>query len=255
MDDHVAENRARWDADADDWVESGRGSWSDPRIRWGIWEVPEDDLHLLPDVAGIDVVDLGCGTGYLSSWLARRGARPVGLDNSAMQLATAKTFQRGFGVAFPVVHGDAERAPFRDGSFDLAVSEYGASVFCDPYRWIPEAARILRPGGRLVFLGMSYLLMLTIPDEDHPATDRLQRPHFGMHRFPWSANLSGAVEFHLPHGEMLRLLRRSGFEVEDLVEIGAPESAGTAPRPGDGLATIEWSRRWPNEEAWIARKG
>lgn len=73
---------------------------------------------------------------------------------------------------------------------------------CDPYRWIPEAARILRSGGRLVFLGISYLLMLTIPDADHPATDRLQRPHFGKHMFPWSANLTGAVEFHLPHGQM-----------------------------------------------------
>jgi SAM-dependent methyltransferase len=254
MDDHVAANRARWDAEAHDWVDSGRESWSDRRIRWGIWEVPEDDLHLLPGVAGIDVVDLGCGSGYLSSWLARLGAHPVGLDNSAEQLATAKRFQRDFAVAFPVVHGDAERPPFRDGSFDLAVSEYGASVFCDPYRWIPEAARILRPGGHLVFLGMSYLLMLTIPNADHPATDRLQRPHFGMHRFAWSPNLRGAVEFHLPHGEMIRLLRSSGFEVEDLVEIGAPEDTGTAPRSGDRLATIEWSRRWPNEEAWIARK-
>jgi SAM-dependent methyltransferase len=254
MDHHVAANRDRWDADADDWVESGRLSWSDPQIRWGIWEVAEDDLHLLPDVDGMDVVDLGCGSGYLSSWLARLGARPVGLDNSAKQLATTMRFQREFEVPFPVVHGDAERAPFRDGSFDLAVSEYGASVFCDPYRWIPEAARILRPGGRLVFLGMSYVLMLTIPDDVHPATDRLQRPHFGMHRFAWSPNLRGAVEFHLPHGEMIRLLRSAGFEVEDLVEIGAPEAASAMPQADTRLATIEWSRRWPNEEAWIARK-
>jgi len=163
MDDHVASNRASWDAHADNWVAPGRERWADPRIRWGTWDVSEDELHLLPDLDGLDVVELGCGTGYLSSWLAQRGAHPVGLDNSSRQLASAAMFQREFGIPFPLVHADAERAPFHDASFDLAVSEYGAIIWCDPYHWIPEAARILRPGGRLVCLGNSYLLMLTSP--------------------------------------------------------------------------------------------
>src|SRR6202007_76875 len=106
----------------------------------------------------------GCGTGYFSSWLSRCGARPVGLDNSARQLAAAGLFQGGSGSHFPRLHADAERAPLRDASFDLAISEYGAAIWCDPYRWIPEAARILRPKGRLHFLGNSPLLMLTMPD-------------------------------------------------------------------------------------------
>jgi SAM-dependent methyltransferase len=255
MDDHVGLNRASWDADAQNWVEAGRQRWADARIRWGIWEVAEKDVHLLPDVEGLDVIELGCGTGYVSSWLARCGARPVGLDNSGRQLATAMKFQREFDVSFPLVHGDAERAPFGDASFDLAVSEYGAVIWCDPYRWIPEAARILRSAGRLVCLGNSYLLMLTTPDDDAPATECLQRPHFGMHRFPWADDGGGSVEFHIPHGEMIRLLRRSGFEIEDLVEIGAPSAeSGTAPIPSDPMATVAWARRWPNEEAWVARK-
>jgi SAM-dependent methyltransferase len=255
MDDHVAANRASWDADAPNWVDRGRRSWQDDRITWGFWSVPEDDLHLLPEVEGLDVIELGCGTGYVSSWLARRGARPVGLDNSGRQLATAAGFQREFGVAFPLVHADAERAPFRDAAFDVALSEYGAAIWCDPYRWIPEAARILRPHGRLVFLGNAYLLMLTVPDEEAPATECLQRPHFGMHRFTWPDDPSGSVEFHLPHGQMIRLLRRCGLEVEDLVEIGAPSaSAESASIPSDPMATVEWARQWPNEEVWIARK-
>ena len=255
MDDHVAENRASWDAVAEHWVEPGRRRWADPRIRWGIWEVAEDDVRLLPDLEGLDAVELGCGTGYVSSWLARGGARPIGLDNSSKQLATAAMFQREFGVSFPLVQGDAERAPFRDGSFDLAVSEYGAIIWCDPYHWVPEAARILRPGGRLVCLGNSYLLMLTMPDDGETATECLQRAHFGMHRFTTPDDGSGVVEFHIPHGEMIRLLRRSGFEVEDLVEIGAPSvEAGTAPIGSDPMATVEWARRWPNEQAWIARR-
>jgi SAM-dependent methyltransferase len=250
--DHVRRNRESWDAIAREWVERGRRAWEREEITWGIWSVRESDLGLLPDVKGLDVVELGCGSAYLAAWLARRGGRVVGLDNSAGQLATALTLQREFDVRFPLVQADAERAPFRDESFDLAVSEYGAAIWCDPYVWIPEAARILRSGGRLVFLGNSYLAVLTFPDAG-PAGETLQRDHFGMHRFEWPDS-DGAVDFHITHGEMIRVLRSSGFEIEDLVEVRAPEDAVGASPPSDPTATAEWSRRWPAEEAWKARK-
>ena len=67
-------------------------------------------------------------------------------------MASARALQLEFGLEFPLLHGNAEEVPFPDGSFDLAISEYGASIWCDPYRWIPEAARLLRSGGELVFL-------------------------------------------------------------------------------------------------------
>ena len=124
----------------------------------------------------LDVVELGCGTGYVSAWLARRGGRCIGLDNSAKQLETARMLQREFDLSFPLVHADAERAPFADGSFDFAISEYGAAIWCDPYRWIPEAARLLRPGGRLVFLCYSNLIMLCMREsESEAATAELLR--------------------------------------------------------------------------------
>jgi ubiquinone/menaquinone biosynthesis C-methylase UbiE len=88
---------------------------------------------------------LGCGTGYVSAWLARRGARAAGLDNSAAQLPTARRLQDRFGPRFPLIHASAEQAPVADARLDLAISKYGASIWCDPCTWIPEAARAAAP--------------------------------------------------------------------------------------------------------------
>ena len=136
---------------------------------------------------GLDVIELGCGTAYVSSWMARRGARCVGIDNSEVQLSTARRLQREHGVEFPLLHGNAEDVPYPSESFDFAISEYGASLWADPARWIPEAARVLRPGGRLSFLSNSYLVVVCAPDDDvNHATDRMLRPAFGMYRMEWS---------------------------------------------------------------------
>lgn len=217
---------------------------------WGIWGIPESELRILPEViADLDTIELGCGTAYVSAWLARRGARPVGIDNSPAQLETARTLQGEFGIDFPLHLGDAERTPFADASFDLAISEYGAAIWCDPERWIPEASRLLRPGGRLIFLGNSTLFMLCVPDEyGVPAGERLLRPQFGMDRFEWPDD--PGVEFHLSHGDWISVLREAGFEIERLVEIRAPVGRSTR----YPYLTAEWAHDWPSEEVWIARK-
>jgi SAM-dependent methyltransferase len=249
--EHVARNRAHWDATADAWVASGEKFWAQDEPTWGIWGVPESELHLLPDdLDGRDVIELGCGTAYVSAWLARRGARPVGIDNSPRQLETARRLQAEHGLEFPLHLGNAEATPFPDESFDVAISEYGAAIWCDPYAWIPEAARLLRAGGELIFLGNSVIQMLTVRDllVEGPSTDQLRRDQFGMHRFEWDDEPS--VEFHISHGDMIRLLGKSGFEILDLLEIQAPEGATTS----FGYTSAEWGRRWPSEEVWKARK-
>ena len=250
MSDHVQRNREAWDSFAERYAGPGRAQWEANQPTWGIYSVPEADVGMLPpSVDGLDVIELGCGTAHVSSWLARRGARPVGIDNSPAQLETARRLQTEFGVEFPLHLGNAEQTSFPDESFDLAISEYGASIWCDPYLWIPEAARILRPGGQLVFLVNGAILMLCAPDaEDEPATDRLLRDYFGMHRFEWPDDPS--VEFHLGHGDMIRLLRRCGFEVEDMIEVRP--APGTT--PSHPFVTNDWAQRWPVEEVWKARK-
>ena len=247
--DYVLRNRAAWSVWAAEFFESGRRDWAAKEPVWGIWRVPESQLGVLPNVAGRDVIELGCGTAYVSSWLARRGARVTGIDNSPVQLASARQFQEEFGLEFPLLHAIAEELPFPDNSFDVAISEYGASIWADPYRWIPEAARVLRPGGELIFMVNGVILMLCVPDEDdEPAEPVMLRDYFGMHRFEWPDDQS--VEFHLGYGDMIRLLRNNGFVVEDLIEVRPPkDSTTTYP-----FVNLEWSRRWPCEEVWRARK-
>jgi SAM-dependent methyltransferase len=247
--DHVRRNRDAWAEMAPGYAERAPRHWSAEEITWGVWNVPESELRALPDVRGLDVVELGCGTGYVSAWLARRGARPVGIDPTEAQLATARSMQERFDLRFPLVQSDAERAPLRDRTFDLAVSEYGASIWCDPYRWVPEAARLLRPGGWLVFLTNGTLLMLTTDEVGVTEDATLRRDYFGMHRFEWPDDHS--VEFHLGYGDWIRLLRKNGFDVERLIEIRAPEGARAI--PGFDVPP-DWARRWPSEEIWVARR-
>ena len=116
-------------------------------------------------------MELACGTAYFSAWLARAGATTVAVDLSHEQLMTARRMQTQVGPVFPLVQGDGERVPLASGQYDLVVSEHGAAVWCDPELWLPEAARLLRPGGRSVFMTNSHLSALCVPSEEGVAGD------------------------------------------------------------------------------------
>jgi SAM-dependent methyltransferase len=250
--DSVGINRGVWTLSNERYGDANAlRQWRAPEISWGTWAVPESELRALPDdLAGLDVAELGCGVAYFSAWLARRGARPVGVDPTPAQLETARRCQRETGIEFPLLEGFGEAVPLPDSAFDLVLSEYGASIWADPYRWIPEAARIARPGGVLVFLRNSTLSILCSPDTG-PIVDRLVRPQFGMHRLDWRGD-GGGIEFHLGHGDWVRLLRANGFEILDLIEIRAPASGKT--HEFYDHVQVEWAREWPSEEIWVARK-
>jgi SAM-dependent methyltransferase len=247
--DYVAGNVGIWTkANAEYTDGAAERSWAKDEITWGIWGIPEDELGVLGDVSGLDVVDLGCGTGYFSALLAKRGARPVGVDPTPAQLETARRMQAATGIEFPLVEAVGEDVPLPDASFDLALSEYGASIWADPYRWIPEAARLLRPGGRLIFLRNSTIVTLCMSLEG--ATEQLQRPLRELGKIKWPD--TGEVEFHLPIGELVELLRDSDFQVERLLELYAPEGAET--HSYYDFVTADWAGKWPAEELWVARK-
>ena len=246
--EYAVRNRARWTTtNAEYSHDHGLRAWRSEEITWGLWGVPEAELNVLPDVAGKDVVELGCGTAYFSAWLARRGARPVGVDVTPAQLETARRLQAETGIEFPLLEANAEEVPLPDASFDLALSEYGASIWCDAHRWIPEAARLLRPGGELVFLRNSTLSMLCAALDGWHET--LQRPQRGLDRLDWEDDQT--TEFHLPLGELFGVLRAAGFDVLDVKELYAPPDAEKAEYYH---SDPEWAKRWPWEEIWRARK-
>ena len=106
--DHVARNRAAWNQWAADFVAPGENNWATDEPNWGIWGIPETELHVFPDeLDGLDAIELGCGTAYVSAWLARRGARPVGIDLSGEQLATARRLQEEYDLTFALHEGNA----------------------------------------------------------------------------------------------------------------------------------------------------
>ena len=250
--DSVGINREVWTRSNEKWGDANAlASWQATEISWGSWNVPESQLQALPeDLAGLDVVELGCGVAYFSAWLARRGARPVGVDPTPAQLDTARRCMRETGIEFPLVEAYGEDVPLPDAAFDLVLSEYGASIWADPYRWIPEAARLLRENGVLVFLRNSTLSILCGPDVGHVG-EQLVRPQFGMHRFDWRED-NGGIEFHLSHSDWVRVLRSNGFEILDLIEIQAPPDAVT--HEFYDYVSAEWAKQWPSEEIWVARK-
>jgi SAM-dependent methyltransferase len=248
--DYIQRNRAAWERWAPEYVVAGRKAWTDSELRWGIWGIPESELGLVSELPeGADVVELGCGTAAISAWLARGGLRPVAVDFSRKQLDLAARLQHEFGPSFPLIHANAEDVPYDTDSFDLAISEYGASLWCDPHRWLPEAHRLLRPGGSLVLVVNSEFLMACTPEDGGRAGDRLVRDYFANPMLELADD--GAVEFHPTHSDWVRLLRAYGFVLESLVAVRPPHGAGAA---RFDFASLDWARRWPSEEIWVARK-
>lgn len=247
LSDQARRNREFWDSYSDDY-HAANARFIAGGLAWGLWQIPEADLRVLDDVAGKDVLELGCGAAEWSRALARAGARPVGLDNSKARLAHARTALAEEGLDFPLVHASAEALPFEDASFDLVVADWGAPTFADPYLYVPEVARVLRAGGLFAFSGGTPLGWLAIDEETDTYTDELHRPYFGMHR--WDTP-EGSSEFMLAYGEWIRLFVGNGFVVEDLIEVQPREGAVSTYRTAEETA---WARRWPMEQIWKVRK-
>ncbi len=242
MDEHEQRNRERWDKDSDRYQASHGVEISAAPDAWGGWRIPEAELRVLPDIVGSDVLELGCGGGQWSVWLARHGARVTGLDLSRRQLEHAKRSIAAADTQALLVQGSAESLPFHNATFDLVLSDHGAMSWGDPDRTVPEVARVLRPGGTLVFCATSPLFTMCWDDRIDGPGDRLGADYFGLHG---QAEGDGAASF-----VWVRRFRAHGLLVDALIE----------PRPAPGAVSsfypdaTEWARRWPAEAIWKVRR-
>jgi SAM-dependent methyltransferase len=244
----VRRNREFWDRESDEYQARHAEHIGRPEPRWGMWQLPESELRILGDVAGRDVLELGCGAAQWSILLARAGARAVGLDASARQLEHARAAVEAAGVDVELVHGSADALPFPAGGFDVVFADHGANRFVDPFAWMPEAARVLRRGGQLAFSGSTPWESVCWDDEAERMTRELRIDYFGLHRLE---DEGGLVQFELPYGEWIALFRDNGLAVEALFEIRPPHDAVSTYRTAE---ETEWARHWPMEQIWSLRK-
>ena len=171
----------------------------------------------------------------------------MGLDLSEEQLNHARRLMAEAGVDFPLVLASAEAVPLPDASFDIVFCDHGAMTFADPYRTVPEVARLLRPGGLFAFNDESPILSLAWAEGDEHPSERLVRDYFGLHAMPDD----DMITFQLPYGEWIRLFRSNGFVIENLIEMRPPADAISTYRDAEDRA---WSRRWPAENIWCLRR-
>lgn len=245
--DHLRVNRALWERGSDSYdrrcarVLGGRQAKA-----WGLWRIPEARLRLLGPVRGKDVLEVGCGAARWSHALAAAGARVVGLDLSNAQLRKARRERRRAGRV-ALIRANAERLPFVDDAFDVAFSDWGALTFSDPRKTVPEVARVLRPGGRLVFATSSPFRAVVQPRVGRGMPRRLRYDYFGLHRLDYPRE----VNFALGYADWVELFRRAGLSIGRLVEFRPSHSNRSAYL---SPAEEEWGRHWPLELIWTVTK-
>ncbi|MFJ8676662.1 class I SAM-dependent methyltransferase [Streptomyces sp. NPDC093589] len=226
-------NRGWWDRNADEYQSEHGAFLGDDRFVWGPEGLDEADAALLgpaSELKGRRILEIGAGAAQCSRWLAAQGARPVALDLSHRQLQHALRIAGdvpgdGSVDVLELIEADAGALPFRDGSFDLACSAYGAIPFvADPVRVLSEVRRVLRPGGRFVF-SVTHPVRWAFPDEPGPEGLSVAASYFD--RVPYvEQDETGAavyVEHHRTLGDRVRDVVAAGFRLTDLVEPEWPE--------------------------------
>lgn len=247
---HAAANRTAWDEQSDEYQARHGGQLAaSGGLAWGVWQLPESELNVLGEVAGREVLEFGCGAAQWSIALHKLGARITGLDNSARQLKHAQRLMAEAGVEFPLVHASAEATGLDAQSFDLVFCDHGAMTFADPQRTVPEAARLLRPGGLLAFSMHTPILDLAWAARAEHPTDLLAWNYWEQLRR--IEEPGEPISFQLPYGEWVALFRANGLLVESLLELRPPADATSSYR--DEIDR-EWARRWPMEHIWRLRR-
>ena len=190
MSDTAAEappRSSRWDANASFWVQiirehrdKYRNELTDPAM-----------LQAIGDPRDLDVLDAGCGEGYLSRILARQDATVTGIDFSAklIEAARRQNLNDKLSVSFDV--GSVDDLPYEDETFDLVVCNHLMNDLRDPSRAISEFARVLRQGGRLVILMLHPCFYNRHAERDQSTNGVLAASYFDVRRIEQNFEVDG----------------------------------------------------------------
>jgi ubiquinone/menaquinone biosynthesis C-methylase UbiE len=246
-------SRSWWDAVAADYQVEHGAFLGDADFLWGPEGLRESAAHLLGDVAGRDLLEVGCGAAQCSRWLAEQGARPVAIDLSAEQLVQGRRLNARTGISVPLVCADAQRLPFADESFDLACSAYGAVPFvADSAAVMREVARVIRPGGRWVF-STTHPFRWCFLDDPGPKGLVVESSYFDRRAYVEQDERGRAtyVEHHRTFGDRVREIVAAGLTLEDVVEPEWPDD--------HEQAWGQWSplrgRLMPGTVIFVTRRG
>jgi ubiquinone/menaquinone biosynthesis C-methylase UbiE len=226
-----------WNGNAEAWTKLARAG----------YDVYRDHLNtpaffaLLPDVAGLSGLDIGCGEGYNTRLLARRGARMTAIDIAEAFVAHARQSEIDEPLGIEYHAGSAVALPFADRAFDFATGFMSFMDVPETERVLSEAYRVLKPGGFLQF-------SITHPCFDTPHRRNLRDPNgrtYAIEVGDYFRNLEGEVtewlfsaappeakaglrKFRVPRftrtlSQWVNLLIDTGFRLERMAE----------PRPSD----------------------
>jgi SAM-dependent methyltransferase len=213
-------SRRWWDADADNYHDEHGAFLGEADFLWCPENVREDDAHLLGDVAGRRILEVGCGSAPCARWLADRGAEVVAFDVSSGMLRHGAAAAARTGIAVPLVQADVCDLPFADTAFDAAFSAFGGIPFvADSAGAMRQVFRVLRPGGRWVF-SVTHPMRWIFPDLPGAVGMTAIQSYFD--RSPYvevdSAGVPAYAEHHRTMGDRIRELVGAGFVIDGVIE-------------------------------------
>jgi SAM-dependent methyltransferase len=240
-------NRGFWDGYSTAYQERHRATLANDPLAWGVWRIPEAEIGVLGDLAGLRVLELGCGAAQWTCALRSGGFDVVGMDLSAGQLRHARSHALECSTPVPLVQGDAHDLPFGDATFDVVFCDHGAMTFASPERAVRETSRVLRDGGLFAFCMSTPIRDICSDPVTGAFTGHLETDYFTL----GPLDDGESVTAQLPYGAWIRLFRRESLRVEDLVELRAPDAPSTT---YTDFVPAAWASRWPAEHIWKVRR-
>ncbi|MBL7490929.1 class I SAM-dependent methyltransferase [Frankia sp. AgB1.9] len=218
-------SRRYWEDEAAAYQKEHGAFLGDVDFCWCPEGLRESEARLLGDVYGKRVLEVGCGAAQCARWLTARGARVVGVDLSAGQLAHGAALGRRTGIEVGLAQADATALPIASESVDLACSAFGAVPFvADSGAVMREVARVLRPGGRWVF-STNHPMIWCLPDEPDETGLRVIQSYFDRRAYLErdGGGRPAYVETHRTMGDRVREIVAAGLVLLDVVEPEWPE--------------------------------